>query len=84
VLAFVPLVWLDRANVQALGWVLYPIESALNAMFFPGVATPVRGNGTALLILAPTLALIALAFVVLRSGLALMRCALGRVFGRMK
>ena len=83
VLALVPLVWLDQAHVQLIGWVLYPIERALNAVFFPGVVTPVRGNGTALLVLAPTLALAALAFVLLRLGLALIRFAVRRVFGRM-
>jgi hypothetical protein len=76
-----PFVWLDHANVQALGWVLYPIESALNAVLFPGVTTPIRGNGTALLILAPTLALLALVFLVLRSGVTFIRRALRPFFG---
>jgi hypothetical protein len=77
-----PFVWLDQAKIQAVGWVLYPIESALNAMFFRGVTTPVRGNGSALLILAPTLALLALVFVVFRWGVAFVRCALASFFGR--
>ena len=38
--------------MQIVGFVLFPIEYALNAALFPGVTTPLRGNGTALLILA--------------------------------
>ena len=84
VLAMAPLIFLDEAKVQLLGWVLYPIESALNAVFFPGVATPVRGNGTALLILAPTLALAALLVAAVRSVIVFVRGALERLSGRAK
>ena len=84
VLAMAPLISLDEAKVQLLGWVLYPIESALNAVFFPDVATPVRGNGTALLVLAPTLALAALVFTAVRSVIVFVRGALERLSRRAK
>ena len=84
VLAMAPLISLDGAKVQLLGWVLYPIESALNAVFFPGVATPVRGNGTALLVLAPTVSLVALLVAAVRSVIVFVHGALERLSGRTK
>ena len=81
-LVLVPLVWLDQAKVQIVGYVLFPIEYALNAALFPGVTTPLRGNGTALLILAPTLALLALVFAALRLLYAFARAAFHHVIGR--
>ena len=83
-LVLVPLVWLDQAKVQIVGYVLFPIEYALNAALFPGVTTPLRGNGTALLILAPTLALLALVFAALRSFNAFARAAFHHVIGRLR
>lgn len=81
-LAMVPLVWLDQMKVQIVGFVLYPIEYALNAALFPGVTTPLRGNGTALLVLAPTLAFLALVFAVLCSLYAFVRTVFHHVIGR--
>ena len=78
----VPLVWLDRTNVQVVGFVLYPLEGALNALFFPGVTTPLRGNGTALLVLAPTLALLAVLAFALRTFFAIIRAVCHRIAGR--
>ena len=83
-LVLVPLVWLDQAKVQIVGYVLFPIEYALNAALFPGVTTPLRGNGTALLILAPTLALLALVFAALRLLYAFARAAFHHVIGRLR
>jgi hypothetical protein len=80
-LALVPLIWLDQTRVQLFGFALYPIEHGLNAVLFPGVTTPLRGNGTALLILAPTLALLAFVFGALRSLYAIVRAAVYRVIG---
>lgn len=51
------LVSLDTARMQVVGKILFPIEYVINAAFFPLATTPVRGNGTALLILVPTLLL---------------------------
>ena len=83
-LAVVPLVWLDEAKIQVIGFLLYPIECALNAVFFPDVTPPVRGNGTALLILAPTLALLAVAVAALRSVGAFVRGAFHRINRRVR
>jgi len=80
-LALIPLIWLDQTRVQIVGFALYPVEHALNAVLFPGVITPLRGNGTALLILLPTLALLAVVFAVLRSLYCFARAAVHRLIG---
>jgi hypothetical protein len=46
---------LDNLPFQILGYVLYPLEYALNFAFFPHAATPLRGNGSALIVLTLTL-----------------------------
>ena len=46
--------WLNGLPVQIVGPVLYPIERILNAAFFPDAQTPLRPNGSALLVLLPT------------------------------
>jgi len=46
---------LDALPFQFVGYVLYPLESALNFVFFPQAATPLRGNGSALFVLTLTL-----------------------------
>ena len=51
--------WLNGLPVQFVGPVLYPIERLLNAAFFPDAQTPLRPNGSALLVLLPTVALFA-------------------------
>lgn len=51
--------WLNGLPFQLVGSILYPIERILNAAFFPDVQTPLRPNGSALLVLLPTLALFA-------------------------
>ncbi|MDE2361066.1 MAG: hypothetical protein KGM42_00200 [Hyphomicrobiales bacterium] len=67
--------WLDTVPLQIFGTVLYPVEWLLNAAMFPDAVTPLRGNGTALLVLAPTTVLAAtvfalwrLAWIALRGG----------------
>ena len=45
--------WLNGLPVQIVGPVLYPIERILNAAFFPDAQTPLRPNGSALLVLLP-------------------------------
>jgi hypothetical protein len=58
IVAFVVIVdWLDTAAVQIVGYVLYPLEYVVNALFFPHAVTQLHGNATALLILIPTLAM---------------------------
>lgn len=57
VILIVVVVGLDDADIQVVGCFLYPIERLLNVAFFPNAATVVRGNGTALLVLIPTLLL---------------------------
>jgi hypothetical protein len=51
--------WLDGLPVQVVGPILYPVEHLLNAAFFPDAQTPLRPNGSALLVLLPTVALFA-------------------------
>ena len=43
---------LDSIGPPVLGWTLYPIEHAANALVFPRAVTQVHGNGTALLFLS--------------------------------
>ena len=61
--------WLNGLPVQFVGPVLYPIERLLNAAFFPDAQTPLRPNGTALLVLLPTVALFAGIFFAARAVL---------------
>jgi len=61
--------WLDTSSIQVIGRLLYPLEYALNAVFFPNAVTPLRGNGTALLVLIPTVALGAVVFAFVRLAL---------------
>lgn len=49
--------WLNGLPVQVVGPILYPLERLLNAAFFPDTQTPLRPNGSALLVLLPTVAL---------------------------
>ena len=65
--------WLNGLPVQFVGPVLYPIERLLNAAFFPHAQTSLRPNGTALLVLLPTLALFAAVYIAAR---AMFRAAL--------
>ncbi|RTL81029.1 MAG: hypothetical protein EKK29_18720 [Hyphomicrobiales bacterium] len=51
--------WLNSLPVQFVGAILYPIERILNAAFFPEAQTPLRPNGSALLVLLPTVVLFA-------------------------
>jgi hypothetical protein len=46
------LAWLDSVQPPIVGWLLYPIELVLNAIFFPHASTVVHGNGTAIYILS--------------------------------
>ena len=61
--------WLNGLPVQFVGPVLYPIERLLNAVFFPDAQTSLRPNGTALLVLLPTVALFAAIYFAARSTL---------------
>jgi hypothetical protein len=45
----------DKLKPQFLGWALFPLEWALNLIFFPNATTYVRGNGSALCVLVLTL-----------------------------
>jgi hypothetical protein len=61
--------WLNGLPVQIVGPVLYPVERILNAAFFPNAQTPLRPNGSALLVLLPTVALFAAILFVIRGAL---------------
>jgi hypothetical protein len=61
--------WLNGLPVQIVGPVLYPVERILNAVFFPNAQTTLRPNGSALLVLLPTVALFAAIFFVIRRAL---------------
>ncbi len=56
--AIAAVAWLDAQPLQAVGWILFPIEYFLNAVFFPEVQTPLRSNAVALFIALPTFALL--------------------------
>ncbi len=59
--------WLNGLPVQIVGPVLYPIERLLNAAFFPDAQTPLRPNGSALLVLLPTVGLFAAIYFAARA-----------------
>jgi Na+-driven multidrug efflux pump len=59
--------WLNGLPVQIVGPVLYPMERLLNAAFFPDAQTPLRPNGSALLVLLPTVGLFAAIYFVARA-----------------
>jgi len=61
--------WLNGLPVQFVGPVLYPIERLLNAAFFPDAQTPLRPNGSALLVLVPTVALFVAVYFAVRAAL---------------
>ncbi|MGB5086702.1 MAG: hypothetical protein WBO09_19385 [Methylocystis silviterrae] len=56
--AIAAVAWLDAQPLQVVGWILFPIEYLLNAVFFPEVQTPLRSNAVALFIALPTFALL--------------------------
>jgi len=74
--------WLNGLPVQLVGPVLYPIERLLNAAFFPDAQTPLRPNGSALLVLLPTVALFSAIYfavrAVLRAAMRVLRPFVGR------
>lgn len=74
--------WLNSLPVQLVGPILYPIERILNAAFFPDVQTPLRPNGSALLVLLPTLALFAASYFaarrMFRAAMRVLRPFVGR------
>lgn len=74
--------WLNGLPVQFVGPVLYPIERILNAAFFPETQTPLRPNGSALLVLLPTIALFASIYfaarTMFRAALRVLRSFLDR------
>lgn len=74
--------WLDMVPVQILGAVLYPIEWLLNAALFPDAVTPLRGSGTALLVLVPTAVLAAIAFALGRLAWIALRSGVRRLVNR--
>ncbi|MGJ0620492.1 MAG: hypothetical protein ACR65Z_07225 [Methylocystis sp.] len=43
--------WLDSLPVQVLGWIIFPFEYALNAVFFPAAHTQLNKNGSALVVI---------------------------------
>jgi hypothetical protein len=58
--------WLNSLPIQFVGPILYPIERILNAAFFPEAQTQLRPNGTALLVLLPTVTLFAAIYFAVR------------------
>lgn len=74
--------WLDTVPVQIIGAILYPIEWLMNAAFFPNAVTPLRGNGTALLVIIPTIALAGIAFAFGRMGWIVLRGGFRRLTRR--
>ena len=66
--------WLNGLPVQFVGLVLYPIERLLNAAFFPEAQTPMRANGSALLVLIPTVGLFTAIYFAART---MFRAAMG-------
>jgi hypothetical protein len=74
--------WLNSLPVQFVGPILYPIERVLNAAFFPEAQTPLRPNGSALLVLLPTVALFAAIYLTARGMFRAAMRALGPFIGR--
>lgn len=74
--------WLNSLPVQFVGPILYPIEGILNSAFFPEAQTLLRPNGSALLVLLPTLALFAAIYFaargIFRTGMRVLRLFVGR------
>lgn len=74
--------WLNSLPVQLVGPILYPIERVLNAAFFPEAQTPLRPNGSALLVLLPTVALFAAIYfaarAIFRTAMRVLRLFVGR------
>jgi len=82
-IAAVPVIaWLDTAPVQIIGAILYPVEWLINAALFPNAVTPLRGNGTALLVILPTIALAGIAFAFGRMGWIVLRGGFRRLTRR--
>jgi hypothetical protein len=52
------LVALNALQPPVVGWILYPLERILNALFFPLAPTHVRPNGDALGVLLMTIAVL--------------------------
>jgi 4-amino-4-deoxy-L-arabinose transferase-like glycosyltransferase len=65
--------WLDDQPLQVLGWILFPIEFPLNAVFFPGADTHVRKNGAALLEALPILLLGYVLYRLAKGALSVLR-----------
>ena len=74
--------WLNGLPVQIVGPVLYPIERLLNAAFFPEAQTPLRPNGSALLVLLPTVGLFAAIYFGARAALRAAKRVLRLFVGR--
>jgi hypothetical protein len=74
-------IWLDAMPFQILGYVAYPLEYVINAVFFPNVVTRVHGNVTAFFTLAPAIAMVLLCVTVIRRLTRLGRSALQFVRG---
>ncbi|MEK4032036.1 hypothetical protein WOA01_03140 [Methylocystis sp. IM2] len=74
--------WLNSLPVQFVGPILYPIERILNSALFPEAQTPLRPNGSALLVLLPTLALFAAIYFsargMFRAAMRVLRPFVGR------
>ena len=73
---------LNGLPVQIVGPVLYPLERLLNAAFFPDAQTPLRPNGSALLVLLPTVALFVAIYFAARAALRAAVRALRPFIGR--
>jgi hypothetical protein len=73
--------WLNSLPVQFVGPILYPIERILNSAFFPETQTLLRPNGSALLVLLPTLALFAASYFagrgIFRTAMRVLRLIVG-------
>jgi len=59
-------IYLDTTTIQIVGYILYPVEYAINLLIFPHATTPLRGNGSALVLLFILTILGALAFTITR------------------
>jgi hypothetical protein len=68
--------WLDEQPLQVLGWILFPIEFLLNAVFFPGAETHVRKNGAALLEALPISLLSYVMYRLAKAAISIVRRAL--------
>jgi len=65
--------WLDRLQPPVVGWLFYPVNRLINAVFFPNATqpVPVYGNGTAIFMFVGTGLFVYVPYRILRGSIAI-------------